>query len=40
MTVRRMDNVGIAVEDRDTAIEFFAELGPQLRYPLHRCRKV
>ena len=27
MTVRRMDNVGIVVEDLDAAIEFFIELG-------------
>ena len=27
MTVRRMDNVGIVVEDLDAAIEFFVELG-------------
>jgi catechol 2,3-dioxygenase-like lactoylglutathione lyase family enzyme len=27
MTVKRMDNVGIVVEDLDAAIEFFAELG-------------
>lgn len=27
MTVNRMDNVGIVVEDLDTAIEFFTELG-------------
>ena len=27
MTVERMDNVGIVVEDLDAAIEFFAELG-------------
>ena len=27
MTVKRMDNVGIVVEDIDTAIEFFVELG-------------
>jgi catechol 2,3-dioxygenase-like lactoylglutathione lyase family enzyme len=27
MTVTRMDNVGIVVEDLDAAIEFFAELG-------------
>ena len=27
MTVKRMDNVGIVVEDIDTAIEFFIELG-------------
>jgi len=27
MTVKRMDNVGIVVEDLDAAIEFFIELG-------------
>ena len=27
MTLKRMDNVGIVVEDLDTAIEFFKELG-------------
>ena len=27
MTVKRMDNVGIVVEDIDAAIDFFAELG-------------
>jgi catechol 2,3-dioxygenase-like lactoylglutathione lyase family enzyme len=30
MTVIRMDNVGIVVEDLDAAIEFFAELGLEL----------
>src|SRR5215510_11809996 len=30
MTVRRMDNVGIVVEDMDAAIEFFTELGLEL----------
>jgi catechol 2,3-dioxygenase-like lactoylglutathione lyase family enzyme len=30
MTVKRMDNVGIVVEDLDTAIEFFTELGLSL----------
>ena len=30
MTVERMDNVGIVVEDIDAAIEFFAELGLEL----------
>jgi catechol 2,3-dioxygenase-like lactoylglutathione lyase family enzyme len=30
MTVKRMDNVGIVVEDLDDAIEFFAELGLEL----------
>ena len=30
MTVQRMDNVGIVVEDLDAAIEFFTELGLEL----------
>jgi len=30
MTVERMDNVGIVVEDIDAAIEFFVELGLEL----------
>ena len=30
MTVKRMDNVGIVVEDIDTAIEFFTDLGLKL----------
>ena len=30
MTVKRMDNVGIVVEDMDAAIEFFTELGLSL----------
>jgi catechol 2,3-dioxygenase-like lactoylglutathione lyase family enzyme len=30
MAVKRMDNVGIVVEDLDVAIEFFAELGLEL----------
>ena len=30
MTVKRMDNVGIVVEDLDAAIGFFAELGLEL----------
>ena len=30
MTVKRMDNVGIVVEDLDAAIEFFIELGLKL----------
>ena len=30
MTLRRMDNVGIVVEDIDAAIEFFTELGLEL----------
>lgn len=36
MTVKRMDNVGIVVEDLDAAIEFFTELGLDLegRAPL------
>ena len=36
MTVKRMDNVGIVVEDLDAAIEFFTELGLTLegRMPL------
>ena len=36
MTVKRMDNVGIVVEDIDAAIEFFTELGLELegRAPL------
>ena len=29
MTVKRMDNIGIVVEDLDTAIAFFSELGLQ-----------
>ena len=31
MTVKRMDNVGIVVEDIDAAIEFFTELGLRRR---------
>jgi catechol 2,3-dioxygenase-like lactoylglutathione lyase family enzyme len=31
MTVKRMDNVGIVVENLDAAIEFFAELGLELQ---------
>lgn len=31
MTVKRMDNVGIVVEDLDAAIEFFVELGLELQ---------
>jgi catechol 2,3-dioxygenase-like lactoylglutathione lyase family enzyme len=36
MTVKRMDNIGIVVEDLDSAIEFFTELGLTLegRMPL------
>jgi len=30
MTVKRMDNIGIVVEDIDAAIEFFTELGLML----------
>ncbi len=30
MTVKRMDNVGIVVENIDAAIEFFIELGLEL----------
>jgi catechol 2,3-dioxygenase-like lactoylglutathione lyase family enzyme len=30
MAVKRMDNVGIVVEDLDVAMEFFAELGLEL----------
>ncbi len=30
MTVKRMDNVGIVVEDLDVAIDFFTELGLEL----------
>jgi catechol 2,3-dioxygenase-like lactoylglutathione lyase family enzyme len=30
LTVKRMDNVGIVVEDLDAAIEFFTELGLEL----------
>jgi len=30
VTVKRMDNVGIVVEDLDAAIEFFTELGLEL----------
>lgn len=36
MTVKRMDNVGIVVEDLDVAIAFFTELGLELegRFPI------
>jgi catechol 2,3-dioxygenase-like lactoylglutathione lyase family enzyme len=36
MRVKRMDNVGVVVEDIDAAIEFFTELGLELegRAPL------
>ena len=30
MTIQRMDNVGIVVEDLDGAIAFFGELGMEL----------
>ena len=30
MTVKRMDNVGLVVEDIDAAVEFFTELGLEL----------
>lgn len=30
MTVKRMDNVGIVVEDLDAAVDFFTELGLEL----------
>ena len=30
MTVKRMDNIGIVVEDLDTTIAFFTELGLKL----------
>ena len=30
MTIKRMDNVGIVVEDLDAAIDFFSELGLEL----------
>lgn len=30
MTVKRMDNVGMVVEDLDAAVEFFTELGLEL----------
>ena len=35
MTVKRMDNVGIVVEDIDAAIEFFTELGLGLEGRTH-----
>ena len=35
MTVRRMDNVGIVVEDLDAVIEFFVELGLELEGRAH-----
>ncbi|WP_041474845.1 hypothetical protein [Pseudomonas sp. UW4] len=36
ITVKRMDNIGIVVEDIDAAIEFFTELGLELGQ--HACR--
>jgi catechol 2,3-dioxygenase-like lactoylglutathione lyase family enzyme len=30
MTIKRMDNVGIVVEDLDAAVEFFTEMGLEL----------
>ena len=30
MTIQRMDNVGIVVDDLDAAIAFFSELGMEL----------
>lgn len=30
MTIKRMDNIGIVVEDLDTTVEFFTELGLEL----------
>ena len=30
MAIKRMDNIGIVVEDIDAAIEFFTELGLEL----------
>jgi len=35
MTVMRMDNVGIVVENIDTSIEFFTELGLTLEGRMH-----
>lgn len=35
MTVKRMDNVGIVMEDLDAAIEFFTELGLTLEGRMH-----
>ncbi|WP_263772820.1 hypothetical protein [Propionivibrio soli] len=34
MTVKRMDNVGIVVEDLGAAIAFFTELGLEGRMPI------
>jgi catechol 2,3-dioxygenase-like lactoylglutathione lyase family enzyme len=30
MTIQRMDNIGIVVDDLDAAVAFFAELGMEL----------
>ena len=38
MTVKRMDNVGIVVEDIDAAIEFFTELGLEYVVRIRRRR--
>ena len=35
MTVKRMDNVGIVVDDIDGDIEFFTELGRHVSAVLH-----
>jgi catechol 2,3-dioxygenase-like lactoylglutathione lyase family enzyme len=35
MTIQRIDNVGIVVEDLDAAIAFFAELGMELEGKAH-----
>jgi len=35
MTVKRMDNVGIVVQDLDAAVEFFVELGLDLEGRMH-----
>jgi catechol 2,3-dioxygenase-like lactoylglutathione lyase family enzyme len=32
MTVRRMDNVGVVVDDRPATIAFFRELGLELQF--------
>jgi catechol 2,3-dioxygenase-like lactoylglutathione lyase family enzyme len=36
VTVKRMDNVGIVVEDLDGAVEFFTDLGLRLELPAER----
>ena len=40
MTVKRMDNVGIVVEDLDAAIEFFTELGLTLEGRMRNRRRM